>query len=75
MRRAAKLGITSVVLLCIALVPPFPNWRDPITFVSVGLSGLFGLLAAQQGSKWWPTVPAIIIGRVSLALYVGFHSL
>jgi hypothetical protein len=57
MTRSAKLGITSVVLLFIALVPPFLNWRYPITFVSVGLSGLFGLLAAQQGSRWWLAVP------------------
>jgi hypothetical protein len=72
--RSAKLGTTSVVLLLIALVPPFLNWRYPITFVSLGLSGLFGLLAAQQGSRWWLTVPAIIISGVSLALYLGFHS-
>lgn len=72
--RSAKLGITSGVLLLIAVAPPFLNWRYPITFVSVGLSGLFGLLAAQQGSRWWLTVPAIIIGGVSLALYLGFHS-
>ena len=74
MTRSAKLGTTSVVLLLIALVPPFLNWRYPITFVSLGLSGLFGLLAAQQGSRWWLTVPAIIISGVSLALYLGFHS-
>ena len=74
MTRSAKLGITSVVLLLIALVPPLPYWRYPISFVSVGLSGLFGLLAAQQGSKWWLTVPSIIIGGVTLALYLAFHS-
>ena len=74
MTRSAKLGNTSVLLLLIALVPPFLNLRYPITFVSVGFSGLFGLLAAQQGSRWWLTVPAIIIGEVLLALYLGFHS-
>jgi hypothetical protein len=71
---SAKLGITSVVLLLIALVPPSLNRRYPITFVSVGLSVLFGLLAAQQGSRWWLTVPAIIVGGAPLALYLGFHS-
>jgi hypothetical protein len=74
MTRSAKLGITSVVLLLIALVPPFLNWRYPITFVSVGLSGLFGLLAAQQGSRWWLTVPGILLGGVAFLLYLGFHT-
>jgi hypothetical protein len=72
--QSAKLGITSVVLLLIAVVPPFLNWRYPITFVSVGLSGLFGLLAAQQGSRWWLTVPAITIGGVSLAILPSIRS-
>lgn len=74
MTRSAKLGITTVVLLLIALVPPFPNWRYPITFVSVGLSGLFGLLAAQQGSRWWLMVPGVIFGGVAVLLYLGFHT-
>jgi hypothetical protein len=34
MTRSAKLGITSVVLLLIALVTPFINWQFPITFIS-----------------------------------------
>jgi hypothetical protein len=72
--RSAKLGITSVILLLIALVPPFLNWRYPTTFVSVGLSGLFGLLAAQQGSRWWLAIPGMIIGGLAFGLYLGFHS-
>jgi len=74
MTRSTKLGMASVILLLIALVPPFLNWREPITFVSVGLSGLFGLLAAQQGSKWWLTIPGVILCGVAFGLYLGFHS-
>ena len=74
MTRPAKLGITSVVLLLIALVTPFLNWQFPIPFISGGLSVLFALLAAQQGSKWWLTVPGVILFEFSLGLYVGFHS-
>jgi hypothetical protein len=74
MTRSAKLGITSVVLLLIALLTLFPNWGATITFASFGLSGLFGLCAAQQGSRWWLTVPTAIVGGASLTLYVGFHS-
>lgn len=58
MTRSAKLGITSVVLLLIALVTPFFNWQFPITFISGVLSVLFALLAAQQGSRWCKVKPA-----------------
>jgi hypothetical protein len=74
MTRSAKLGITSVVLLLIALVTPFINWQFPITFISGVLSVPFAVLAAQQGSRWWLTVPGIIMVEFSLGLYVGFHS-
>jgi hypothetical protein len=74
MTRSAKLGITSVVLLLIALVTLFVNWQFPITFISGVLSFLFAVLAAQQGSRWWLTLPGILIVEFSLALYVGFHS-
>ena len=74
MTRSSKLGITSVVLLLIALVTPFINWQFPIAFVSGVLSVLFAVLAAQQGSRWWLTVPSIVIVEFSLGLYVGFHS-
>jgi hypothetical protein len=57
MTQSMKLGIASVVLLSSILIPPFSNWRYPITFACVGLSGLLGVLASQQGSKWWLTVP------------------
>jgi hypothetical protein len=59
--QSAKLGITSVNLLVSTLVPPFFNWRHPIAFVSLGLSGPFALLAASQGSKWLLTIPGIIL--------------
>lgn len=69
-----KLGMTSAFLLASTLVPLFSNWRYPITFASVGVSGLLALLAAQQGSKWWLTIPGIIIGGLAFGLYLGFHS-
>jgi hypothetical protein len=74
MTRSVKLGTTSAFLLASTLVPPFSNWRYPITFASVGVSGLLALLAAQQGSKWWLTIPGIIIGGLAFGLYLGFHS-
>ena len=74
MSRSLKLGATSALLLVSALVPPFLNWREPISFACIGLSGLLGLLAAQQGSKWWLTIPGIIVGALAFCIYLGFHS-
>jgi hypothetical protein len=74
MTRSAKLGITSIALLLIALVTPFLNWQFPIAVISGVLSVLFAVLAAQQGSRWWLTVPGVIMVEFSLGLYVGFHS-
>jgi hypothetical protein len=74
MTRSAKLGITSVVLLLIALLTLFPNWGSPVAFASVGLSGLFGLLAAQQGSRWWLTIPGLIIAGVSFGWWIAAHT-
>jgi hypothetical protein len=74
MTRSAKLGITSIVLLLIALMTPFINWRFPLPFISGVLAVPCALLAAQQGSRWWLTVVGIIVIEFSLGLYVGFHS-
>lgn len=40
----------------------------------VGSPWGLGVLASQQGSKWWLTVPGIIIGGLAFGLYLGFHS-
>jgi len=45
-----------------------------MTFACVGLSGLLGLLAARQGSKWWLATPGMIIGGLAFGLYLGLHS-
>jgi hypothetical protein len=74
MTRSGKLGIVSAVLLGSIFIPPFSNWRHPISFVSVGLSLVFGLLAAQQGSKWWLVIPCAIAIGLAFGLYLGFHS-
>ncbi|HLM83382.1 MAG TPA: hypothetical protein VK302_22485 [Terriglobales bacterium] len=45
-----------------------------VAFVSAWLSVLFGLLAAQKGSKWWLTIPGVVLAGVAFTLYVAFHS-
>jgi hypothetical protein len=74
MTRSRKLGIVSTVLLGSIFVPPFPNWREPVSLASVGVSGVLGLLAAQQGSKWWLVIPCIIVTGFVIGLYFAAHS-
>jgi hypothetical protein len=74
MTRSGKLGIASAVLLGSIFVPPYPNWREPISFVSVGVSAVLGLLAAKQGSKWWLVIPCVIMVGFAAGLYLAAHS-
>jgi hypothetical protein len=74
MTRSGNLGIASAVLLGSIFVPPFSDWRQPISFASVGISAVLGLLAAQQGSKWWLVIPCVIAVGVAVGLYLGVHS-
>jgi hypothetical protein len=74
MTRSVKLGIASTLLLGSIFVPPFSNWREPISFASAGVSGVLGLLAAQQGSKWWLAIPSAIVAGFVIGLYFGAHS-
>ena len=74
MTRSAKLGTTSVVLLLSTLIPIFLNWQFPIAFVFAVLSGVFALLAAQQGSRWWLTVPGLIVAGVSILWWNAAHT-
>lgn len=74
MTRSAKLGIASVMLLVSIFIPPFANWREPLSFATSGTSFVLGLLAAQQGSKWWLVVPGLIATGCGIVLYAAFHS-
>jgi hypothetical protein len=74
MKRSAKLGVSSALLLTSIFIPPYANWREPLNFASAGLSCVLGLLAAQQGSRWWLTIPCLITVGLVLGLYVGAHA-
>ena len=74
MTRSRKLGIVSAVLLGSIFIPPSSNWRQPISFASVGVSAVLGLLAARQGSKWWLVIPCAIVVGFAVGLYLGVHS-
>jgi uncharacterized membrane protein len=68
MARSTKLGIASVLLILGCALP------SPLGVVSAAISCVLGLLAAQQGSKWWLVVPATIITLFAFIVYIGFHT-
>jgi hypothetical protein len=74
MRKSAKLGAASSLLLASIFIPPYTNWREPINFASVVVSCVLGLLAAQHGSRWWLAIPCLIIVGFVFVLYLGAHA-
>ena len=75
MTRSAKLGIASTLLLGSAFVPPYPNWREPISLASIWVSAVLGLLAAHQGNKWWLAIPCMIVaGFVIIVCLTAYFS-
>ena len=74
MTRSEKLGTASALLLGSVFVPPFSNWREPVNFALIGILAVLGLLAAQQGSKWWLAIPCAIVAGFVIGLYFAAHS-
>ena len=69
MKRSVKMGVVSVVLMGGAVAP------SPINAACLVISCVLGLLAAQQGSRWWLAVPGTIIAVSAFILYLGIHGL
>ena len=46
-RDLQSLGIANALLLGSIFLPQFSNWREPMHFASIGVSGVLGLLAAH----------------------------
>jgi len=69
MTRSLKMGVISVVLMGGAAAP------SPLNAACLVISCVLGLLAAQQGSRWWLAVPGTIIGVTAVILYLGVHGL
>ena len=75
MKRSTKAGIVSVVLLASILVPPYREWRAPISFACAVLSCILGALAANSGRKWWLVIPASLVAGFILDLYLVIYAL
>lgn len=74
MTRSAKLGTASTLLLGSIFVPPFSNWREPLSVAFAVVSCVLALLAAQQGSKWWLAIPCAVVIGSGVGWYLAAHS-
>jgi hypothetical protein len=74
-KRSTKAGIASAVLFASILVPPYREWRAPISFACAVLSCILGALAATSGRKWWLVIPASIVAGFALDLYLVIYAL
>jgi len=74
-KRSTKAGIASVVLFASILVPPYREWRAPISFACAVLSCILGALAANSGRKWWLVIPASLVAGFVLDLYLVIYAL
>lgn len=75
MKRSTKAGIASAVLFASIFVPPYREWRAPISFACAVLSCVLGALAATSGRKWWLVIPASIVAGFVLDLYLVMYAL
>lgn len=75
MQRSTKAGIASAVLFASIFVPPYREWRAPISFACAVLSCVLGALAATSGRKWWLVIPVSIVGGFALDLYLVIYAL
>jgi len=73
MTRSAKLGVAGTLLLGSAFVPPYPNWRGPISLASIWVSAVLGLLAAHQGNKWWLVIPCMIVAAFVIGACIAAY--
>jgi hypothetical protein len=74
-KRSTKAGIASAVLFASIFVPPYREWRAPISFACAVLSCVLGALAATSGRKWWLVIPASIVAGFALDLYLVMYAL
>ena len=75
MKRSTKIGILSAVLFASIFIPPYREWRAPISFACAILSCVLGALASTSGRKWWLVIPASIVAGFALDLYLVMYAL
>jgi hypothetical protein len=74
-KRSTKTGIASAILFAGILLPPYREWRAPISFACAVLACILGVLAATSGRRWWLVIPASIVAGFALDLYLVMYTL
>lgn len=75
MKRSTKAGIAAVALLLSIFIPPYREWRAPISLACAVLSCVLGALAATSGRKWWLVIPASIVFGFALDIFLVMYTL
>ena len=75
MKRSTKIGIVSAVLFASIFIPPYREWRAPISVACAVLACVLGTLAATSGRKWWLVIPGSIVAGFALDLYLVIYAL
>lgn len=74
MTRSNRLGIASAIAVVLAVALGLVVPQVPLGITAAFVSVILGLLAAQQGSRWWLVVPGSVIAVFVVALRAGFHA-
>lgn len=75
MKRSTKTGIASAILFASIFIPPYREWRTPISFACALFACLLGMQAATSGRKWWLIIPGSIIAGFALDLFLVLYVL
>jgi hypothetical protein len=73
--RSTKTGIASALLFAGILIPPYREWRAPVSVAFAVLACVLGVLAATSGRKWWLIIPGSIVAGFALDLYLVIYAL
>ena len=75
MKRSTKTGIVSTILIASVFIPPYREWRAPISVACAVLACILGAFAATSGRKWWLVIPGSIVAGFALDLYLVMYAL
>jgi|GEM_PF-1732355 len=73
--RSTKTGIASAILFATILIPPYQEWRAPVSVACAVLASVLGVLAATSGRKWWLIIPGTIVAGFALDLFLVMYAL
>ncbi len=75
MKRSTKTGIASAILFASIFIPPYREWRTPISIACAVLACVMGMQAATSGRKWWLIIPGSIVAGFALDLFLILYAL